>query len=87
MDLFSTIQVFTDTVTYNWLGIAPDTYLADTVNFFINDVIKIGLLCRQSTLQNSFSVLSGFVGWCRVFFDSLQCRHHKFVIPALSQVN
>src|SRR3990167_10677595 len=44
MDIFFPIQVFADTVTYIWLGIAPDTYLADTVNFFINDVIKIGLL-------------------------------------------
>src|SRR3990167_11364507 len=44
MDIFSPIQVFADIVTYNWLGIVSDTYLADTVNFFINDILKIGLL-------------------------------------------
>lgn len=43
MDIFKPIQLFADVVTYKWLGIA-DTYLGNTVNFFIYDVIKIGLL-------------------------------------------
>jgi hypothetical protein len=44
MDIFSPIQLFADTVTYKWLGIVPNTYIGDTVNFFIYDIIKIGIL-------------------------------------------
>jgi hypothetical protein len=44
MDIFFPLQLFADTLTYKWLGITPETYIADTVNFFIYDVIKIGLL-------------------------------------------
>ena len=43
MDIFKPIQMFADVVTYNWLGIT-NTYWANTINFFIYDVIKIGLL-------------------------------------------
>jgi len=44
MDIFKPIQLFADLVTYSWLKIVPHSYLGDTVNFFIYDVIKIGLL-------------------------------------------
>jgi uncharacterized protein len=44
MDIFKPIQVFADTTTYTWLRIAPHSYWGDTLNFFIYDVIKIGLL-------------------------------------------
>lgn len=44
MDIFSPIQSFADIVTYKLLAITPDTYLANAVNFFIYDVIKIGVL-------------------------------------------
>ena len=44
MDIFKPVQLFADLITYNWFGIAPHSYLGDTVNFFIYDVIKIGLL-------------------------------------------
>lgn len=44
MDLFAPVQSFADIVVYHWLGITPDTYLANSVNFFIYDVIKIGFL-------------------------------------------
>ncbi|MCX6791708.1 MAG: permease [Candidatus Gottesmanbacteria bacterium] len=44
MDIFKPIQLFADTSTYQWLRITPHSYLGDTVNFFIYDVIKIGLL-------------------------------------------
>lgn len=43
MDIFKPIQTFADIVTYNWLGIA-DIYWGNAVNFFIYDIIKIGLL-------------------------------------------
>ena len=44
MDIFKPIQLFADFVTYRLFGIAVHSYLGDTINFFIYDVIKIGLL-------------------------------------------
>lgn len=44
MDIFRPIQIFADIVTYQWLQIVPHSYWGDTVNFFIYDVVKIGLL-------------------------------------------
>lgn len=43
MDIFKPIQSFADIVVYNWLKV-PDVYWSNTVNFFIYDIIKIGLL-------------------------------------------
>jgi len=44
VDAFVFVQRFADVVTSQWLGIIPDTYIANAVNFFIYDVIKIGFL-------------------------------------------
>jgi uncharacterized membrane protein YraQ (UPF0718 family) len=44
MDIFRPIQLFADLATYQWLRIVPHSYWGDTINFFIYDVIKIGLL-------------------------------------------
>ncbi len=44
MDIFKPIQLFSDIVTYEWLGIIPHSYWGDAINFFIYDTIKIGLL-------------------------------------------
>ena len=44
MDIFHLIQSFSDTVTYNWLNITKDSYWGHTINFFVYDAIKIGLL-------------------------------------------
>lgn len=44
MSIFSPIQAFADVITYRWLGIAEHSYLGETINYFIFDVIKIGLL-------------------------------------------
>ena len=44
MDIFSPIKLFTDLVTFNWLSLPEHSYLGETLNFFIYDVIKIGLL-------------------------------------------
>jgi len=44
MNIFAPVQSLADVVTFQWLGITPNTYLANTVNFFVYDVIKIGLL-------------------------------------------
>jgi len=43
MDIFRPIQIFADIVTYNWLGIT-NQYWGDAINFFIYDIVKIGLL-------------------------------------------
>lgn len=44
MDIFQPIQQFADIITYQWFAITPHSYLGDAVNFFIYDVIKIGVL-------------------------------------------
>lgn len=44
MSIFEPIQVLADWLTYNVLSIEEGTRLADAVNFFIYDSIKIGLL-------------------------------------------
>jgi uncharacterized membrane protein YraQ (UPF0718 family) len=44
MDIFRPIQIFADFVTYHFLSLAPHSYWGDTVNFFIYDIVKIGLL-------------------------------------------
>lgn len=44
MDIFAPVQAFADVITYQWFGIPPGSYWGDTVDFFIYDVIKIGLL-------------------------------------------
>lgn len=44
MDIFYPIQLLANLVTYKVFGIIPNSYLANTVNFFIYDVVKIGLL-------------------------------------------
>jgi len=44
MDIFSPIQLFADYITYNLFNIAKNSYVGHAVNFFIYDVIKIGIL-------------------------------------------
>lgn len=44
MDIFTPIQIFADIATYKLFGIAQHSYWGDTINFFIYDVIKIGIL-------------------------------------------
>lgn len=43
MDIFKPIQIFSDFITYNLFGIT-NKYWGDTINFFVYDTIKIGLL-------------------------------------------
>ena len=38
------LQSFADLVVYNWMGLKPKTHLADSLNFFIYDTIKVLLL-------------------------------------------
>jgi len=44
MDIFGPIQLFADLVTYDLLKIGKESYLGSATNFFIYDVIKIGIL-------------------------------------------
>lgn len=44
MDLFYPIQLFADFITLALLNLTPDSYFEAALNFFIYDVIKIGLL-------------------------------------------
>lgn len=44
MDIFKPIQLFADFATFNLFNITPHSYWSDTVNFFIYDTVKIGLL-------------------------------------------
>jgi uncharacterized membrane protein YraQ (UPF0718 family) len=44
MDIFYPIQIIADTLTYNVLRLARETYFAEAANYFIYDLIKIGLL-------------------------------------------
>jgi len=44
MDIFLPIQKFADLVTLDLLGLVKDSYAESALNFFIYDVIKIGIL-------------------------------------------
>ncbi|MEX2161525.1 MAG: permease [Anaerolineales bacterium] len=44
MDIFGWIQELAELVTFQWLHLEPGSYVGEATNFFIYDVIKIGLL-------------------------------------------
>lgn len=44
MSIFTPIQVFADAITFNWLGFEQHSFVGESLNYFIFDVIKIGLL-------------------------------------------
>lgn len=44
MSIFDPIQAFVDVITYNWLGFDHHSFIGESLNYFIFDVIKIGLL-------------------------------------------
>lgn len=44
MDFFSPIKYIANTTTYNLLNLTPESYLAEATYFFINDIIKIGIM-------------------------------------------
>ena len=44
MDIFYPIQLFADLITYQLLSLTHQSYLASSINFFVYDVIKIGIL-------------------------------------------
>jgi uncharacterized protein len=44
MDVFYPIQILANTAVSKWLGLASDSYFGNAINFFIYDIIKIGIL-------------------------------------------
>lgn len=44
MDIFKPVEIFANFFTYNLLHIQPQSYWGNTIQFFIYDTIKIGLL-------------------------------------------
>lgn len=44
MDIFYPIQLFANLVSYSLFGLAKESYFGSALNFFIYDVIKIGIL-------------------------------------------
>lgn len=44
MDIFYPIQLFANFISHDLAGLAPGSYYGSTLNFFIYDTIKIGLL-------------------------------------------
>jgi len=65
MDIFAPVQLFANVVTFQWLGITPDTYLANAVNFFIFDSIKIFIL---------LSVIIFFITFLRSYLSPERVR-------------
>lgn len=65
MDIFRPIQLFADFVTYQLLHLAPHSYWGDTINFFINDTIKIGLL---------LIIINYFMAFTRYYFPMEKVR-------------
>lgn len=44
MDIFYPLQLLANLISYEWIGLASESYLGSAINFFIYDTIKIGLL-------------------------------------------
>jgi uncharacterized protein len=65
MDIFAPIQIIADLITYRVLGIVQHSYWGDAVNFFIYDVIKIGLL---------LVVINYFMAYVRYYFPMGKVR-------------
>jgi uncharacterized protein len=65
MDIFKPIQLFSDLITYQWFHILPHSYLGDTINFFIYDTIKIGLL---------LIIINYFMAFTRYYFPMEKVR-------------
>ncbi|OGK63125.1 hypothetical protein A2334_04595 [Candidatus Roizmanbacteria bacterium RIFOXYB2_FULL_38_10] len=63
--MFKPIQLFANLATYQWLRIVPHSYWGETINFFIYDTIKIGLL---------LIVINYFMAFTRYYFPMGKAR-------------
>ncbi len=66
MDIFKPLQIFADLVAYNWLNLDRQSYLGSAVNFFVYDVLKIGLL---------LVVINYFMAITRYYFPMEKVRN------------
>ena len=44
MDIFKFVALLADLLAFSWFGLGKESYLGSTINFFIYDTIKIGIL-------------------------------------------
>ncbi|MFA7685539.1 MAG: permease [Candidatus Gracilibacteria bacterium] len=44
MDIFYPIQFLANLISFEWIGLTKESYIGETINFFVYDTIKIGLL-------------------------------------------
>jgi len=65
MDIFKPIEIFANLVTYSWLQTVPNSYIGNTLTFFIYDTIKIGLL---------LVVINYFMAFIRYYFPMEKVR-------------
>lgn len=65
MDIFKPIQLLADWVTYQLFKIAPHSYWGDTIDFFVYDVIKIGIL---------LAIINYFMAIIRYYFPMEKVR-------------
>lgn len=66
MDIFYPIQLLANLVTYNLFGLASGSYIGSAVNFFIYDVIKIGILLL---------IINYFMAITRYYFPMGKVKH------------
>ena len=57
MSVFEPVQQFANLATYDWFNLAQGSYWGESVNFFIYDVIKIGVLM---VLINYIVTITGY---------------------------
>ncbi len=82
MNIFYPIQLFSDIVTYHFLGLSHDDVLGETINYFIFDSIKIFFL---------LAVIIFVVSIIRTFLAPAKIRaflagHNKFVGHVIAAV-
>ncbi|MFH0870320.1 MAG: permease [archaeon] len=65
MDIFYPIQWFANLISYNWLNLGKESYLGSAANFFIYDLIKIGIL---------LILINYFMALVRYFFPMEKVR-------------
>lgn len=85
------LQAFADLVVYQWIGLKPKTNLADSLNFFIYDTIKILLLL--ATIIFVVSIIRSFflpektkkiLSHKRTFFGNIMAALLGIVTPFCS---
>jgi hypothetical protein len=82
MSIFYPIQLFADFITYDAMGISPDTLIGGAINFFIFDTIKIFILL--STIIFVVSIIRSFLPPEKIRI--ILARQNKFVGHSIAAV-